>query len=245
MTLKNLAEHFETLQYYNQSKRVTNQFLLLNKRANLKKTDRFGYLCTIEKKGNNFRVIGPLGQENKFTGKIQILKDQIESYVKSLPYDSDYYMPILRDGIFEQHIIHDYLKSIGFDNKYDDTYVLLQKNCYKYSAMNINISISGLSDTFLTPKTSDTITIILHTGDYSWVEVKSKRDVEEIKKAIDSLLKPLLISESVNSFKTADKMKNAGDINITMSQITRNLQLASQDYKSELKNQLMKLAATL
>jgi len=42
------------------------------------------------------------------------LQEQINSYIKSLKYDSNYYYPLFRKGYFEQTIIEDYLRSIGF-----------------------------------------------------------------------------------------------------------------------------------
>ena len=55
------------------------------------------------------------------------------------------------------------------------------------------------------------VEISLNLERYSWVSTKVRRDVEEIKKAIDSLLKPYFIGESAINMNQADKLKNSSD----------------------------------
>lgn len=79
---------------------------------------------------------------------------------------------------------------------------------------------------------------MLHTGNYSWVEVIVNRDVENIKKGIDSILKPLLLTDSVSNLNKSELLKNVSNIDIYMNAITTNLSIVSQEYKDTLKQKL-------
>ncbi len=47
-------------------------------------------------------------------GNIEDLQKQIDEYVSSLKYNSDYYFPYYRKGMFEELIINAYLHSLGY-----------------------------------------------------------------------------------------------------------------------------------
>jgi len=208
------------------------------------------FLCLIQKKGVNFYVEG-----FKPTGKLDVLEQQINDKVKSYPYDSEYYYPNLRKGIFEELIIHDYLRSIGFKSNYyansNEAYELQDKNIYGYTSQDIQLSLWGLDPwTYKAlyhndERLPETVRIVLHTGWCSWIQIEVKREVEEIKKGIDSMLKPLLVSDSIYNINKAQELKNAGNVDYTIKALTGSLQLASADYKNKLKEELTKVLATL
>lgn len=203
------------------------------------------YLCLINKRGAKFFIDG-----FKPTGNLIELEGQINKYIKALPYDSEYYMPLYREGVFEEHIIHDYLNSLNFKHQGNDFYTLEDKNIYQYKTSNIDISFGGLSwhDGLFFDKdknSTNVVRIFLHTGRYSWVETNVARNVNSIKEGIDSLLKPLLITDSVNLFTKSEQLKNVGDIDIYLKGITESLDIASVDYKATLKHKLQEVLNTL
>lgn len=210
------------------------------------------YLCQLERKGQSFNVPGFKG-----TTKLNVLEKQVEQYVKSLPYDSEYYLPLYRKGLFVEYIIHDYLVSLGFKSHGDSFYELQDKNVYGYKSHPIKISFNNLDEENIWVKGKNgkegkfiskihkEVTLILWTGPYSWVESKCKRDVEDIKKAIDSILKPLFLTDSAVNFKKSEELKNAGDVNVIMKALTENMNIMSADYKQTLKEKLLELSNKL
>jgi hypothetical protein len=220
-----------------------NQYLLFDKEPNSGSRMVYKYLTKIEFKDNQARVIG---NKSKPTRYIKELNKQIKEKINSLPYDSEYYMPLYRKGTFEYFVIYDYLREIGFkhSNSYNssDFFVLRKDNVYNYSTGSISISINGLSTS---GKIEDEINIMLYTGEYSWIEVKAKRKVKDIKTAIDSLLKPLLVSESVNFFETSEKLDNFKDVEITVKKMENMFSVKSESYKKELKKRLLEMAEKL
>ena len=208
------------------------------------------YLCLIEKKRKKFCVPGyPL------TSSLEILDKQISDKIASYAYDSEYYYPGYRAGVFECHVMMDYLNGIGFKLENNDTYILSDKNIYNYVSQEVAITIIGLDyhggffgmglneDGSL----KEEVSIILHTGRYSWVETKAKREVEAMKKAVDSLLKPLFVSDSAYNFEKSTELKNSDltNMEVTIKQIGSNLNVYSADYKQELKSRLMEMASQL
>jgi hypothetical protein len=62
------------------------------------------------------------------TQNIKTLLDNIDKHVASLQYDQEYYIPILRKGLFEDFIIHDYLvDELGFKSLGYAVYEMSQK----------------------------------------------------------------------------------------------------------------------
>jgi hypothetical protein len=104
---------------------------------------RYKYLASINKKGKSFWVDG-----FKPTTKINILKSQIDEFIKSLPYDSEYYNPIFRVGVTEEHIMIDHLDSLGFNyggSNYNSSYFEYnKKSIYGHKLTNVSLSIVGL-----------------------------------------------------------------------------------------------------
>ena len=206
------------------------------------------YLCQVGRKGYYFFVEG-----FKPTRDIDVLEKQVRDYVKALPYDSEYYMPLYREGIFEEHIIHDYLVERGFKNEGDYSYTLNDKNIYGFKSSDVSITLSGLdpwafglnsspSGKTILPKE---VKIILWTGRYSWVEVVTKREVEDIKKGLDSMLKPLYITDSVDNMQRAEKLNNVGDVEMTLNVITQSYDHGTMEFKEVLKKQLQETLAKL
>lgn len=189
----------------------------------------------------------------KPTNKLEVLEQQVKDYTSSLPYDSDYYCPRWREGLFEELIIHDYLGSIGFKNPMysssQDYYELTDKNIYGFETSKVAISIWGLcgwdnykDGKFNLPKE---VRVVLHTGDWSWMEVKAKREVEDMKKAIDSILKPLCLTDSASNMKKAMLLTNVSNVEMTMNKLMMSYEVGSTDFKDTLKKQLEETLAKL
>lgn len=77
------------------------------------------------------------------------------------------------------------------------------------------------------------------------MEVKAKREVEDMKKDIDSLLKPLYLTDSASNMKRATQLENASDVEMTMNKLMESYDIGSMDYKATLKKQLQDTLAKL
>jgi hypothetical protein len=238
MTLKEINNHFR-IEKYRDNK---NQYLVFSNTPGSCNRMVYKYFCLITRNGTKFFVEG-----FETTNKIDVLKSQIEQYVTSLKYDSGYFNPHFTPGVTEELIIYDYMREIGFEiPQYanGDVYVPSKKNIYGYTSNDITITFNGLDKwENRSGDLSKEVTINLWTGPYSWVFVKTKREVESIKEGIDSLLKPLLITESANSFSMSEKLENATmDVDILLKKLTHSLDQSTADFKSILKSRLLEIA---
>lgn len=238
MTIKSLKEHFHISE-----RKHEGRFLFHEKEVSRRSRMCYKYLCPVTKNGVKWIVEG-----FEPTSKLEVLKANIENYVSKLPYDSEYYYPLYRNSIFVDHIIHDYLNEIGFDwinNSFGyETYVHNHKNIYNSPSESISISINGVS-TFEDDNLPKEVSISLHLSDWSWVNVTVPREVEAIKKGIDSILKPYFVGESVNNLEVSEKMVNNGDVDIIFKALTKSLDVVEGDYKTELKKKLLEMAEKL
>lgn len=217
MTIKNIK------QYYSINKWIDNAYFLFDLDQSKAKRMNHKYLCSIKKNGSKFTV------EGKEVKNIEELQKAVNDYVNSLEYNSEYYFPAYRKGTFEEFIIHDYLNDLGFKYNGDDVYTSNNKNIYNISNP-INIKLKGLDSL----KPLKTINICLNTGKYSWVETSCKRNVKSIKNAIDSLLKPLYISNSKINLDNSVKLTNFSKIeNMSLNQI-KNYAKFETDIKDKL-----------
>lgn len=243
MTIKEINTKFQLSKFTKNGMR-----LLFEKEVSKTGRSVHKYLCLVGKDGKKFYVQGC-----QPTSKLDVLEQQVKDYVASLPYDSDYYCPNWRDGIFEEFIIHDYLTSMGFVrtmySNSQETYELKDKNIYGFKSSNVVISIWGL-DAWAFYKDgkfnlSKEVRVVLHTGEWSWMEVKAKREVESIKQAIDSVLKPLYLTDSATNMKRATMLENASNVEMTMNKLMESYDIGSADYKATLKKQLEDTLAKL
>ena len=229
MTLKEISQHFKVIKWENTYKIHS---LTIGGRSVYK------YLCSVEKSGTKFNVIG-----YKKTGAIEELKAQVVDYVLNLEYDSEYFDPAYTEGIKEVHFVHDYLRELGFKNK-SNSYVYNPKNIYGGKTTEIIISFYGL-DVFggwneFNPKE---VKICLSTGAYSWVSLTVERNMKAIQEGIDSLIKPLLLSEIARNTTTSDKLETIIK-DLTINSID-GFEINSSDYKKELKEKLLEIIEKL
>jgi len=182
----------------------------------------------------------------KPTSDMQVLESQIAQHVAKLPYASEYYVPTYRKGLTEELIIHDYMDSIGLGKQgLSDVYMLNKKNIYGYRSTDIRITFWGLESGFGDDGVAEDISINLWTREWSWISVKCKRNVEDIKKGIQAILKPLLVTESVSLLSLAEKLDTVEDVNVMMNKFTGALEKVSGDIKSHMKRQLLEMVEKL
>jgi hypothetical protein len=231
MTLEELQKHYYVFKYKNE---YLIHSLTEHGRSNHK------YLCLAEKKRNSFKVIG-----YGFTSDIGAFKNQVDDYLSKLEYDSDYFMPMWRDGFKEECFVNDYMTSLGFKSHYP-TYTYKNKDVYGGNTTNVMLTFNGLDDCkSYNPINKEEVSIMLWTSDYSWIETKVKRNFKDLQKGIDSLLKPLLLSESIQLLSIENKLKQS-NIDIDIKGIDmNNLSLQSQEYKNTLKQKLQDILNTL
>ncbi len=238
MTLKSIKEKFEVF-------KRDGLFHLYS----LTETGRMSprkYLCTIHKhSATKFFVTG-----FEPTDKIDVLLKQVQDKLDSYEYCCEFYCPTYRKGVFEEFVIHDYLvNTLGFKSAGGkETYKLKDKNIYGFQTSNIEISIWGLdsfNDVFDKKKPADEVEVVIWTGDWSWISHKCKRNVEDIKKGIDGLLKPLLATDAVTLMLRSEKMKTVEDFDIVLRKLHANLDTSTESIKAHMKKQLIELAEKL
>lgn len=227
MTLKELNNHFEVFKWGNVYKVHS---LTIGGRSVYK------YLCSAEKTGSKFNVIG-----YKKTSSIEEFKEQVLDYVLNLKYDSEYFDPAYREGIKEVHFVHDYLRELEFKNE-SDSYIYNPKNVYGGKTTKITLSFYGL-DVWGNSFNPNEVQINLSTGMYSWVNIKVKRDMKALQEGIDSLIKPLLLSEGARNITTADKLETV--IKELSINCLDGWDIQSADYRKELKEKLIEIAEKL
>lgn len=202
------------------------------------KRSAYKYVATVIKKGRSMYVEG-----YEPTTKVDVLKEQIKDFVSSLKYDSEYYNPMFSDGLKEKLIVHDYLDDIGFVSssncRHGLSYCLKRPSIYGYQTTSAILYISGL-DVF---NLADEVNIQLATGDYSWISANCKRNEDDIIKTIDSLLKPLMLTEANANINTAKDMKYES-VDIMLNKLN-GLNIEKKDMKSYLKDELQKIVDTL
>lgn len=193
-TLKELSEDYRVQKNDN----IKGQYLIFNKEKHSGKRQVYLYLCSIEKNGKKFSIVG----ENNFTSNRDQIKINIEKYVDSLEFDSEYYNPSYIEGSFEELIVHDYLSDFTLESSRDiDYFVSKQKDIYG-GENSFSLSISGLSPFHL----SETVTLSVSSSDGSWIESKCNRDIHSILKMIDSVIKPYYLVNASISILRAEKL---------------------------------------
>ena len=237
VTLKELREHFYIPEY-----RDNGLYLIHEKEPGTGSRMVYKYLCTAKHKNGYWQI-----QDFKGTGKLDKIKENINKHVNSLPYSSEYYMPVYREGLFEELVITDYMYDLGF--KYRDvswggtSFSTERDNIYGKSD-DISISIYGL-DCFGKDGIKENVSISYFTSGFSWVSIETKRDVGSIKEGISALLKPLLITNAVSDIKMSEKLEDPEEIDLIISKLTPSLDEVSVSAKAYLKTELLKLAESL
>src|ERR1035437_5584393 len=148
----------------------------------------------------------------------QILKD-VEFRFKSFKYNSEFYSPFYRKGYFAEIVVHDWLKSKGFEldlfcSDYE-IYVLKRSNVYGLTRGYLSLTFSDLCSNhyeyqFGHGELPKVINISLRTGDESsWVSVKEvKRDPDVIIKTLEGTINPLLLFDSASDLKFSTEFRS-------------------------------------
>jgi len=224
------------------------RYLLFSKTEHGKRLTQKYIWYIIKNNDRSYSVEGMPG-----TQSIAKLEKQIEDKIKSLPYDPEYYMPRWNIGLFEEFIIIDWLKTLGFEYSGNDFFLLKNKDIYGFNSSEIAIKINGLEPNIKVEKNKwidtlkEEVDIWVYKGNFNWHWVSSncKRDIEEIKQNISNLIKPLLVTESVISFQLSEKLNDIDDINIYLNALLDNSKLESIDFKQTLKKKLLEMAESI
>lgn len=243
-TVKELKEHYRMFKLPSDG-----SYLVYNKNEGSGQRSVYKYLCSLNKKGGSFSI----HNENKYHSNIDKIIQSINDYIKNLEFDSEYYDRSLRDGVFEEHIVHDYLIDKGFIHDLGigsemDVYTLKDKTIYGNTQKSIVLIINDLksfSYQYKHNKLPENISISIHNDDNSFIKTKCKREVHEIIAKIDSLLKPYFIYESSKNIQHSEKF-NFEQFDATINTIDYNtLNTLTKEYKSELKEKLQTMLDAL
>jgi len=221
--------------------------LLYDKNPNSGNRTPHKYLCQIKKINRGWYQIINEGSKEIFwmVNKITDLKVQVATYVHSLPYSCEFYNPTYRKGYFEDMVIGNHLSKLGFDygdHSWGSTfYELKRKDIYGGRRKELSLSIKGLDCYDEIP---EEVTVSLWLDDGSWISSSCKRECSEMIKTIEGILKPLLLTNSIDDFNTQSKM-NIENVDVYLNNIMNTLDTQSKDFKGELINTLEKTLETL
>jgi hypothetical protein len=232
-TLKELNEHYKIYGKYDDEY----PYLVYDKREGSSKRSVRKYLCCLKKKNNRFAIVGT----EKYFSKIEDIKKAINNYVKSLEFDSEYYNPSYRKGYFEEMVIVDFLYERGFKSSHgfggnSMNFELTEKNIYGGNTDKISITIRGLN--CMGDNIPEMVNIILWTGNYSWIEDSAIREPKEIIKKLNSILKPLFLTEGVRNVNHSENY-SIEQFNATLNELdSTGFNKYTKEYKEELKSKL-------
>jgi hypothetical protein len=188
------------------------------------------------------------------TNDINILMDDVNNRLKSFKYNSEFYNPLFRTGLFEYMAVYDHLRNMGFKSGNGDSFYLSRKNIYGANRDEIVLSIDGLDYmdgiSLKSNGKKEYVIVTYWTNNFSWVDITTnpdgsfiKRDPDEIIPIIDSLLKTIFMVDSSTDYIAADKLDFA-NIDVTMSNLV-GVSTKSNSYKDELIKKLEETLLTL
>lgn len=228
MTVKELKQHYEVLKW-------KGVYLIHSKTEHGRFPHK--YLCSANKKGQSWII-----DEFKPTTKVEKFKENVEKYISNLEYNSEYFSPMYREGYKEVMYVHDYLESLGFKSGRGSSYTYSPKNIFGGKTTEISLSFMGLEKDWYSDE-KEIIKIILHIDNASWLTIETKRSFKELKEGINSILKPLLITEGVRSIQDSDKMTTTS-VDYIIQELN-GLSLSGENYNQTLKKKLLEIAGTL
>lgn len=202
----------------------------------------YKYLATIEKEKEGwYRVCDSKHLEIchsfKPTNKIEQLIDDINTLISSYEYSSEHYNPMFRDGYFEEIVVHDELRKLGFKSD-RCVYSMERGNIIGGKSMNVVFSINGLEAKFGDVEQSESVSISFFTGDYAWTEISNiKRNPKDILAQINATLKKIYLIEAISCFKLSESFVD-GDIDNIEQVVLSGFNLKKQDFKQELIDRL-------
>lgn len=193
----------------------------------------YKYLCNIYKKGTRWGVVG-----YEPTSKIEVIKEQVNDYLKKLEFDSEYFDPSYRAGLTEVLFVHDYMKSLGFRH-HNNCYIYDKKNIYDKSTIDITIGFPDLDPPY-DKRMSDTIRISIYHNNCSFTSIESNRNIRDIRESINGLLQPLLIADGLNLITSAVQMTGEWSCDWAHKLIQ-----ANDEDRAALKRKLLSIAESL
>jgi len=163
--------------------------------------------------------------DNSPCSHIEDFIDDVNLKISEYEWDSEYYNPQLRKGIFEEWVVMDELVKKGFKSNGSEHYILKLKNIYGQVLTSINIWLNGIDSMTNVDEDglSKKIKILLDTGNWSWVEGDSvKRNVNDILEGVDKLVAPLLLGNTLSNLEAFEKTKiyNVDDVKIKRITLT-------------------------
>ena len=226
MTLKEIKKHYRI-------RKMDGYYDLYTLKVDKSSRCVYKYICTIYKTPTHkFHIKGC-----EPVSKFELLQKQIEDYLNSLEYDSEYYCPSYRKGTAQDWFLVDLLGKYGFKRGgYREPEGFRLKRDTVYGTENTILTVDFKIDNH-----KEIVSIYLRTGEYSWVTVTTSFDLMEIHKNLDALLKPYLLTEGIQNITLSEKMEMS-DVELTLLKLKG---FDSNLTKIDLKRKLLELAETL
>lgn len=250
MLLKDLKEHFvvsdfEKGKYLLYSKSDDGRYLAIQ------------FYCVVEKVGTTkFQIVPSKHFEGNIhdnifhpTNFIGRMIENVDEYVKSLPFHSDIYQPNYRENCFYSYACAEYLETLGFSRSRDgfthaDLFEMENKDVYG-KPNKIMLGFFGLD--LMDEKSTDVI-VKLYTSNTEWISFKVEKDISKMIDFINKLLSPLFIGNSIKQFENFKKLnKMTGDFpSIEKTVVDVNTyQVNSENYKDKLIEELENMLKVL
>lgn len=170
---------------------------------------------------------------------------QINYYLDSLEFDSELYFPAYTNLIASELFINDYVKSIGFENHGENTLIYAPKSIFGLNVTTIKFSYhnAGMFVDIEKP-----IVVSIYSGyknisiNIIYVEDRSEL-FRKIKETINTILKPLFLSEAMKLFKIGEGLECEGIENkvFIKGDFSDPFNPKEDDFTERLKQELSKL----
>lgn len=185
---------------------VSDSFYLHDKKLEGRRT-QVPYVATIFLKKNKY-----LFNNLEYTS-VEELRLAINQHIKTLPYLSENYDPMLYKQCFVEFGIHDYLKSLGFDYTSGENYIYKDKD---------NKMLLDLKITFNEDKHKTNGEVFYYINTFTYIH-NTFVDLESALSAINSVILPKILSDLALYIKLTESLNDSRNFdNITEIKIDKN-----------------------
>jgi hypothetical protein len=213
--------------------------LLYQKRGeNSPSRSNYEYLCAVNKYKQGYIINNEI---STYANSIDKLKFNIASYISTLPYHHAYYDKMLKNHMFIELIVRDYMSTLGFKavtgfNSYD---LFFDKKMRRYG---IDTTFSIILNDIENESEKDDIEINVFESGSKWLSIVSKRDVESIKKTINTLISMYSLQSICDDISILGKIGGEDLNSIQVMKVDKN---STEPFNKQLKEKLLQLAELL
>lgn len=210
-----------------------------------------GYCLYDKNREGNYSACGPFVAEVQIDGNrymyngqgytdVEELAKEIDEYIKTLPFNHEFYHPMYRDNIFIELCCDEYLTKLGFKRKMES---YGYSNIYEYRNPMTHDIMFLIAIEVDVDKTSGTVIRNMH--DYRWMETKFT-DLDSAIAGINSLISTDALVSASSGVSVLGKLSEARASSIELNQINwGKLTVQTTNMKNQLIEMLEKELETI